>query len=173
MMKISRIGRLGRDESGSSAIEFALLAPVLVALLLGTVTIFDVFRNVQAVEKATYTVGDMLSRETSVDMAKLNGMLTLMRNIVPTASDGGLRISSISRVDDKFVVDWTRDLGQAVPSTPLPASLLPTIANGDSVLLTESFVPHRAFIATFGFDFLTFGSQSVHRPRFVSSIPLN
>ena len=164
---------LGRNESGASAIEFALLAPVLIALLLGTVTLFDLFRNQQGVEKATFTVGDMLSRYTAVTDAKLNEMLILMRNMVPTASDGGLRISSISRTNGKFIVNWTRNVGLAVPNTPLPAAMLPDIANGDSVILTESFVPHRAFIATFGIDAFTFTAQSAHRPRFVSSIPIS
>ncbi len=161
------------NESGTSAIEFALLAPVLLALLLGTVTLFDLFRNLQGVEKATFTVGDMLSRETAVTNAKLNEMLILMRNMVPTASDGGLRISSISKVSGSFVVNWTRNLGSAVPNTPLPAGVLPDIANGDSVILTESFVPHRAFVATFGFDAITYSAQAAHRPRFVSAIPIS
>lgn len=167
-MRILR--RFTRDRLGASAVEFALLVPVLLLLLLGTVTLFDLFRNLQSVEKATFTVGDMMSRETGMDKAKLNSMLALMRQMVPTARDGGLRVSSISRQGEKLIVNWSEPVGDNVPSTPLPADILPEIADGDSVLLTESFVPHRALADIAGFEVILFQARAAHRPRFVSAI---
>jgi Flp pilus assembly protein TadG len=162
--------RLRRDERGASAVEFALLAPVLLLLLLGTVTLFDLFRTHQNVEKATFTLSDMLSREQTISRVKVDEMLTLMRNMVPAANTGGLRVSSIVRKSGTWTVRWSRSVGSAVPTTPIPASILPDIADGDSVLLTESFVPYRAFVDWFGVEFITFKGQSAHRPRMVSEI---
>ncbi|MHA6296898.1 TadE/TadG family type IV pilus assembly protein [Devosia sp. CAU 1758] len=169
-MGLCGFNRLRRDERGASIVEFALLAPVLLLLLIGTVTLFDLFRNLQSVEKATFTVGDMMSRQTAMSQATLDEMLSLMRHMVPTASDGGLRVSSIVKEDGVLVVRWSHKAGMNVPDTPLPESVIPDIAEGDSVLLTESFVPHRAFSGAFGVGAVTFGTQSAHRPRFVSSI---
>lgn len=159
-----------RNEHGASLIEFALLAPVLLLLLLGTVTLFDLFRTLQSVEKATFTVGDMLSRQTQMNQSTLDDMLTLMRQMVPSASDGGLRISSIDKQGGELVVRWSRSVGVNVPVTELPMAVVPDVAEGDSVLLTESFVPHEAFVGLLGFGALQFGAQAAHRPRFVSSI---
>jgi Flp pilus assembly protein TadG len=170
MMRGHLFSRLRRNESGASIIEFALLAPVLLFLLVGAVTLFDLFRTQQSVEKATFTVGDMLSRAQVLTENDLDNMLVLLRNIVPAANEGGLRISSIVKSQGSLVVRWSEPVGTAVPSTPLPTSILPDIAEGDSVLLTESFVPYQAFMTGFGLDFVTFTGQSAHRPRVVSSI---
>ncbi|MBJ3786736.1 TadE/TadG family type IV pilus assembly protein [Devosia sediminis] len=162
---------LVRNERGASIIEFALLAPVLLFLLLGTVTLFDLFRTLQNVEKATFTVGDMMSRENAaMTQAKLDNMLTLVRQMLPTANDGGLRVSSIVKQGGLLVVKWTKTVGSNVPTTALPASVIPDVAEGDSVILTESFVPHRAAFGLFGADSVVFGAQAAHRPRFVSAI---
>jgi Flp pilus assembly protein TadG len=162
--------RFFRDRRGASAVEFALLAPVLITLLLGAVTVFDLFRTLQNVEKATFTVGDMMSREFDMNSSKLSSMLTLMREMVSSANDGGLRVSSITRRNGNLVTDWSRSTGQAVPTTPVSTVNLPRIAEGDSVLLTETFVPHNAFVASFGLDAVTFRGKVAHRPRFVTSM---
>jgi Flp pilus assembly protein TadG len=172
MQRWRHLGRAWlRNERGASIVEFALLAPVLLLLLLGTVTLFDLFRTLQSVEKATFTVGDMMSRETgAMTSAKLDSMLTLTRQMVATASDGGLRVSSIIKQGGTMTVQWTRTVGANVPNTALNMAVLPDVAEGDSVLLTESFVPHRAFVRLFGIGDIVFGAQAAHRPRFVSSI---
>ncbi len=164
-MRVFRNFCFGRDEKGSSVVEFALLAPVLLLLLLGTVTLFDLFRTQQSVEKATFTIGDMVSREQTMNQTKLNAMLTLLRNIVPSADDGGLRISSVIKSGGRLRVVWSKPVGLAVPDSALPASIIPDIAEGDTVIVTESFVPHRAFVAWFGIDGFSFTGQAAHRPR--------
>ena len=164
--------RWRRDERGASAIEFALLAPILLVVLIGTVTLFDMFRNAQNVEKATFTVGDILSRQTTVSQTQLTGLLSLVKHMVGTADDGGLRVSSISKASGTLKLDWSKVVGNAVIVTgqAIPYDLVPDMADGDSVLLTESFVPHGAFAQGFGLDNITFKNRSVHRPRFVSAI---
>ena len=165
------LGKFRRNQDGATIIEFALLMPMLLMVFLGSVTAFDLFRNGQNIEKATFTVGDMLSRQTSISSSLLTDMLELMRNMVATADNGGMRVSSIAREDGEFVLRWSRSLGENVPNTPLETSLLPEIADGDTVLLTESFVPHGAIFAGFGLGDITFNASAAHRPRFVTAIP--
>lgn len=171
MMDHSRDKSFGRDESGATIVEFALLAPVLFFVLLASVTAFDLFRNAQNVEKATFSVGDMLSRYKTISTSNLTEVMGFMRNVAPSSSDGGLRISSIAKQNGVFVLRWSRSVGSNVPTTPISTSLLPDIANGDTVLVTESFVPHEAMFAGFGLSDVTFTSNAVHRPRFVVEIP--
>ncbi|KKB77161.1 hypothetical protein VW35_15705 [Devosia soli] len=160
-----------QDQRGASATEFAIFLPVLMALLMGSITAFDLFRTAQNVEKATFTIGDMLAREKgSLNATKLGDMLVLLRNTVPSASDGGLRVSSVAMVNGQFQVRWSKSVGTNVPTTPLDANLFPHIADGDTVLLTESFVPHEAMVAGFGINSITFSARAAYRPRFVTAI---
>ncbi|HEV7293681.1 MAG TPA: TadE/TadG family type IV pilus assembly protein [Devosia sp.] len=161
-----------RDERGASAVEFALIAPVLLALLLGSVTLFDLFRTAQSVDKATFTIGDIMSRKLSVTAKELDNNLALLQQAVPAANDGGLRVSSISRIENALVLDWSESVGNttSLKNVEVPYDLIPTMANGDSVILTESVVPHRAFIAGFGVDAVVFNDRAVHRPRFINKV---
>jgi len=160
-----------RNQQGASLVEFALLVPILLFLLMGTVTLFDLFRSWQNVEKATFTVGDIMSRETgALTQSKLEGMLTLTRNVVTSGAQGGLRVSSIGKKNGVITVHWTHSVGSHVPASTPSVSLAPALAEGDSVLLTESFVPHAGFANLFGFDTLVFSARAAHRPRFVSAV---
>lgn len=162
---------LRTDERGVSAVEFALMVPLLLALLLGTVTIFDLFRTAQAADKSTFSVGDMLSRQTVADNNLLNSMLTFVEKTVPLDGQARMRVSSISNNAGKLKLDWSKVVGNtAIEIETLSYDLVPDIAVGDSVILTETYMPYRAFISTFGFDKLVFSNKTVHRPRFVGRI---
>lgn len=160
-----------RDERGVSAVEFAMLLPVLLFVLLGSVTVFDLFRTQQAAEKGTFTVGDMLSRQTSISENQLRDMLTFINKTVDYEGQARLRVSSVSNNGGKLVLDWTKSVGnENVALGDIPYGVVPAMASGDSVILTEAMVPHRAFVAGFGVDQITYQNRSVHRPRFVGKI---
>lgn len=162
---------LRRDERGASGVEFALILPLLLAVLLGTVTLFDLFRTAQSAEKGAFTVGDMLSRQTAINSATLTGMVTFIKNSVDFRGEPRLRVSSISNVGGTLTLDWSHTVGnEDIEIAAIDYSVIPTIAVNDSVILTEVFVPHRAFVATFGLDDVIYRNRAVHRPRFVSKI---
>jgi len=90
---------------------------------------------------------------------------------VSAASDGGLRVSSITNKSGTLVLDWSHTSGAGSFFTqPIPYDVVPQMASGDSVILTESFVPHQAMVAGFGVDELVFSHRSVHRPRFLRTL---
>lgn len=165
------LARLRKDQFGASAVEFALVLPMILMVLLGSVTVFDVFRTAQAAEKGTFTVGDMLSRQTVISQALLTSMLTFVDKTVNHDGAARLRASSISNVNGTLVTDWSHSVGdQTLAIAAVDYALVPNIAVGDSVILTEVFIPHRAFVAGFGFDRITYANKAVHRPRFVGKI---
>jgi Flp pilus assembly pilin Flp len=171
-MMIKRLlSQLRRDERGVSAVEFALIVPLLLAVLLGTVTMFDAFRTAQAAEKGTFTVGDMLSRQTAISQTLLNSMVTFVEKTVNFDGSARLRVSSISNVSGTLTLDWSHAAGdQSLVIDPIDYAIVPDIAVGDSVVLTEVFVPHRAFVPGFGFDRIVYNNKAVTRPRFVGKI---
>lgn len=161
-----------RDRRGASAVEFALLVPVLLTLLLGSITVFDLFRTSQAVEKATFTVGDMLSRnKLGLTEPDLNLMVAFVERTVETQSKPRLRVSSIATVGGQLKVNWTRSVGnERVEMGAVSLDGVPLMAEGDSVILTEAFIPHQAFVPIATFDQFVYHKRAVHRPRFVGKI---
>lgn len=162
------------DREGVAGIEFALLAPLLIALLMGTVALFDLFRTSQVVEKATFTVGDILSRQSTISTAYLQSTFTMLTALVPgTPAEMSLRVTSIKRNQNSYTVDWSKYAGKAVTlmtTATIPAGKIPDIADGDSILFVDTYVPHNSIFAMVGIDAITFNSMSIYRPRFTSSI---
>ena len=96
---LARHRRLLGDRSGVAAVEFALIAPLLVLVLLGTVTLFDFYRESLALERATASMSDYMSRQTELPRSVLdNRIIATLKALVPQP-DGALevRISSLSR----------------------------------------------------------------------------
>lgn len=164
--------RFTQDEHGVSAVEFALMLPILLLVLIGSISMFDLFRMAQAGEKSTFTVGDMLSREQdAVTNRKLENLVTFINQTVDPGQVSRLRVSSISRSATGLALDWSEVRGNtAVAMGAIPYDVIPDMATGDSVILTEVFVPHRAFVDWFGLDRIIYNHRAVHRPRFVGKI---
>jgi Flp pilus assembly protein TadG len=91
------IKRYSRDEDGSIAIEMMLLLPMLFWAFLTLFSIFDAYRKHSMNQKAAFTIGDMISRETAlVNQAYLNGTQQLLSYLTNAdLSDTSIRITSV------------------------------------------------------------------------------
>lgn len=166
-------GRFWRDERGVSATEFTLTVPLLLMLIMGSVAVFDLFRTSQRVEKATFTIGDVISRQTVMSESFLDQTFAIfLRLVSSTPAQSALRVSSIIRNDDEYSIQWTETRGNAgaLSGRPVPVDQIPVIANGDSVVLTETFLPHRSFLAAVGAGDIVYENVASYRPRFVGAI---
>ena len=70
----SRIRRLARDRSAASGVEFALVLPILVMLLFGTVDLGHALTVSRKIDEITSSTGDMIAQQgtwTKSDVAKL------------------------------------------------------------------------------------------------------
>lgn len=106
--------RFGRDERGVSAVEFALLLPVMVLIYAGVV---DVSRGVEAnrkVNRVASMVGDLVSRQISVVPGQLDDIFNIGATLmVPSTKAPDIRISFLKvenlRNSETLVVnlDWS------------------------------------------------------------------
>lgn len=160
-----------KDRKGSAAVEFLLVTPLFISLLVGTFSLFDGFRQSQRSEKANYTIGDFVSRRTVVDDGFLDITHATFEHLVGD-KDTSLRITSIRRSGSAFEVVWsyaTLPL-QEMTTAAIPAEIMPRIADQDTVLLVETTV---GFTRAFSLDWLPaddLTDSSIHRPRFTASI---
>ena len=140
---------------------------------------WDAFRMINSVQKASYTISDMVSREMlPIDTNYINGLRDSMDYLVREDTSVKMRLTSItySQINSRFEVHWSRSPGNVVPqltTATLQAmiSKIPTMADGDYVVLVESWVTYTPLFDV-GLDNTEMSQFVVTRPRFVPKICL-
>lgn len=133
--------RLGGDERGISAVEFALLAPVMIAIYFGMAEFCQGFMAQKRMGHVSSMVADLVAQEETVAIANLDDIFDIGGLIMKPFSTTPLkqRVSSVTRTAGVAKVDWSRGDGmtsRSVGSTvTLPADL---IANGESIVMSEA-----------------------------------
>ncbi len=140
MKRRSLIRRWCGDERGVSAIEFAMLAPVLILFYMGMTEFCQGFMAQKRMGHVSAMVADLIAQEETVTPATVDDIFDiggLIMKPFPTATLHQ-RVSSVSRASGSATVDWSRGDGmtsRAVGSTmTLPADL---VEDGESVIVAE------------------------------------
>jgi Flp pilus assembly protein TadG len=135
---VAQLRRFRDDRRGVSAVEFALLAPVIIVTYLGMAELSQGFLAKRRVEHAASTIADLTSQNRTVNDAKVADIFSagaMMLSPMPTTTLTQ-RITSVT-VNSSGVanVDWSTAKNIAVrTSATLPAG----VANkGETVIMGE------------------------------------
>ena len=170
MMRRGLFSRLGRDERGVSAVEFALLAPVLIAFYFGMAEFCQGFMAQKRMGHVSAMVADLVAQEETVSIANLDDIFDIGGLIMKPFATSGLkqRVSSVTRTSGVARVDWSRGDGltaRAVNSTiTLPTDL---IANGESIIVSEATYDYDSPVDYFMPGITRFSHIYYLRPRTV------
>lgn len=111
-MSISQILRRNlRDEKGSFSVEAVLMFPMLAWAFMAMFVFFEGLRESNINLKATYTISDLLSRETSlIDQEYLDGMNGVYAWLSRSATPVSMRVSVVryDETADRHVNVWSR-----------------------------------------------------------------
>lgn len=166
--------RFRADESGSVTVETIIMLPLLVWCFFAVYIFFDVFHLEGVNAKASYTIGDALSRETGyVTNNYLSGLYGLQDLLMQTDESRDLQITvyGYNATRDRYEVRWSKGVGSLTAvdtdrlNRPDMRERLPEMLQGEVAILTRSRVTYQPIfdvgIAPFVFDEFT-----VTRPRF-------
>ena len=124
------LARLRRDQDGGSAIEFAMLLPLMITLYLGSVEVSQGIGIDRKVTLTTRTVADLASQVSSINNTDMNNLLTASQSVIAPYDTSKLKVTvSAVTVDTNGVatVAWSDTLGGTKRSTgagvTLPAAL--------------------------------------------------
>lgn len=182
MARSRSLKRFLRRQDGSLMVEGVMILPLLLWALLAMFTYWDIFRTQNILQKATYTVSDVVSRtkkDVALTPADLTGFHDLLNFLVPRAEEAGLRITSVTYdVDeDEYLVLWSCAPGGGM--TPLTDANLvalydkiPTMPDADTVVIVESQLNYETFF-DIGIDPIGFEQFVVTRPRVAPEIELS
>ncbi|GAA0870430.1 pilus assembly protein [Brevundimonas basaltis] len=140
MMRRGLIRRWTCDESGVSAIEFAMLAPVLILFYMGMTEFCQGFMAQKRMGHVSAMVADLVAQEEMVTPSAIDDIFDiggLIMKPFPTATLNQ-RVSSVSRTSGAARIDWSRGDGMTArgkgSTITLPADL---IEDGQSVIVAE------------------------------------
>ena len=134
-----------RDSSGLAAVEFALVFPLLILILINVVSFYDGFRGDKIMSKVTGVVVDLVTRDRGAvdddDFDELVAIGKALSGKYSVESDFTLVLASIRNVFDEDENDdpelvWSRsNVDEAVlEQSDLDDLDLPAIGEGESVI---------------------------------------
>lgn len=165
-----------RDERGSLTMEFLLWLPILAFWLIVSLAFFQAYTSRNDASNAVHAISDIMSRRTNVTDGYIAELYNLQSRLLPNAPRASeLRISSIEYDGEDKVhrVLWSSAIGiEPFPSTEISVSVLPEMAHGDTVILTELNVPFEPFTNWAQIGSRTWRFAKVVRPRFVPAVAM-
>ncbi len=177
-MKLAQTHRLRAflaDEQGSMTTEFVLWVPVLGFWLLLSVVIYDAYMSRNKAAKTAHTLSDIVTRQVQVSDDFFTELYDLQGKLLTfNTGERELRVTSVQRIDDDYNVLWSASSGAlpVITQETLTVELIPTMANLDTVIITESYSAWQPIAELLGLTAHTWSFTNVGRPRFVSSIVL-
>ncbi len=177
----SKFSRFCRADDGDAALEYMIIAPVVMTLFVGTMTIFDAYRAKFEAEAATNTIADLVSRETTtLTDDYIDGMLNVFETLSHRSDDEALRVSVVSYNADSqsHEVVWSQSRNSASGAltsaeTQNMSDAFPLMGHLDRVVYLETstdyVVPVGLMRDTFMDDF-EIRNDIVITPRFASTV---
>ena len=178
---LNRLRKLRRDNRGVAAIEFALLLPMLIALLIGCLEVTFKIWSTQKAEKLAVTLSDVVAQATAVtnsDLASLIGATDKIMDPFPFgANDGKIIISSVyvAQGEEDAVVHWqcffpstggltaASKLGVKDAVADMPDGF--TLVEKDNVIVTEIFYRYEPIAPGLLFDESIVYRRALFKPR--------
>ncbi len=173
------LSRFRSDDDGGLTIEAALILPLLFWTYVGCYTYFDAFRQKAEIVRSSYSIADMLSRETNaIDQNYINGLNTAYDLLTASGTGTEIRVTVVifDEDDDEFDLGWSNVSGGRSPLSKADLNSsewkarIPVMADADSAVIVETW---SNFDPVFGWGGLTageLGQINIVRPRFAAQL---
>ena len=172
---INTLTRFKNDESASLTLEFVLILPLLVTWFLGSIIFFDAYNSKATAQRTAHTLADIMSRQTDVDNAFIDSLLTVQNRMLPRSSVGTVQVTSIQRdLAGDLQLLWTHTTDGAATAlllADIPLASIPVLGNGESVLLIDTSVPFVPLSDWVGFTATNWTYRVPIAPRYVEPLP--
>ncbi len=133
--------RLARDQRGVSAVEFALLAPLMIGLYLGCAEISDGVAADRKVSLIAAAVANLTSQVTTISTSDMTNILAASSAIIVPYSSTNLKITvQCLNIDSNknVTTKWTATLNGGVGTTTSVPSAL-QVASSQLILSQVSY----------------------------------
>jgi hypothetical protein len=173
----SGVARFADDTRASVTVEAVIIMPLLAAWFVGSFVFFDGFKNRNTASKATYTIGDILSRRTEAATPEyIDNLQVLFDTLIFTSGGTAMRVTSIEwdGTDHKVLWSYSTKAGlskqnNAKVKTSAFKDRIPLMAANETVILVETFSDYNPAFNV-GWDSHVWENFVVTSPRFASCV---
>ena len=166
--------RFRGDRKGVAAVEFALIAPMMLALYMATVEFQEYFTMDRKLTAMTSAAADVVSQDDVITNTEINDIFSAVGSMMKPFSTTTikLRVTQV-HVDGtgKVTVDWSDGKNYtplAKGSTfPLPANL---VVNNMSYIVSESQYSYKAIVGQYLPSGITLNRIFYVNPRYVDQV---
>ena len=147
--------KLKGDRRGVSAVEFALIAPALIACYFGLAEMCGALMAERKVSHIASSIGDLVAQGTTMDSTGIADIWTVANTLMqPLPTTGlALRVSSITAdpTTGKTSIAWTQSQGTWTGTNASPSATVPSgiVAAGGSVILSEASYTYTSPVSDF------------------------
>lgn len=168
MMRLLR--SLGRDRRGVSAVEFALIAPAMIAFYFGLAEITQALLAERKAGHAASAIGDLVAQSSSVSGEDLTDIFAIAETIMdpyPTTTLQ-MRVSSVTAdAGGTPKVDWSSASGMTALTAGSTVTGIPSgvVSAGQSVVMSEVTYSYDSPVDFMVPSGVTFNRKFYLRPR--------
>lgn len=166
-----------KDTGGLAAVEFALIAPIMLTLFLGVLEASDALSASRRTVLAVNTLTDLAAQETELDNDDITDLFIGVSKIIDQRDiEVTFRLASVSRDPDtdEIVVDWSRDSNNGTPYAPDSAfdnlSDPTLVDSSSSIIVGEVVYTYESALTNRIIGQLTFEKQATRWPRRTSTV---
>ncbi len=172
---LKKLRHLLKNSRAAVAVEFALMAPVFIGLLLTTVETAYYLMLHTKLQSASMSVGDLITRDETISEGIIIDLFNVVDEIIdPYQTGPGSKaiVSAIGEVGNQPRIIWQREgagtlniaasIGGVGDTAQLPDGFI--IRNGETIIITELYFTYQPIIVPF------IGTSQIkkvgyHRPR--------
>jgi Flp pilus assembly protein TadG len=172
-----RLNRLYKDTAGLAALEFALVLPLMLTALLGTIEVWNLVTSYSKAVSASQTVADLTSQSSALTTTQMNSIVVAAQRVldplVSNTTSLGISVVSVGfDATNKPIQLWKFGWGTAAAATPTLSGAAGLGVTGESVILVNLTYTCTPLIHDI-VPQATFTETSYSRPRLVKKIALN
>lgn len=169
-----RLRGFARDRRGVSAVEFALVAPILIVAYLG---LAELALGMMASRRASHlaaTIGDLAAQSETLTDANITDLFaigTSMMDPFATGTNLKMRVTCVKMISSKATVQWSDVQNWTKNSGVITTITTTQLAEGESLMMTEVEYNYQSPIGLFvgsEYNFLpsaNFKDTFFHHPR--------
>jgi Flp pilus assembly protein TadG len=171
-----RLSHFWRDRRGVSAIEFALIAPVLIIFYFGMAELTEAMMAQRRLSHLAASIGDVVARDQRFTDARRDDVFSVGAVLMAPFPTSSLRMCIVSIVSDaagRDVVAWSEksnspaNCPSASAVVDIPPSVLPA---GQSVIMSKASYEYDSVFKLILPKTLTFRRTFYLRPRLADQV---